>query len=71
MAVSLRQRPNVVCSLLIDRLHELPYHQRHTLDTLDLLLCSHELALQTPLLVLDVLFLEVDVPAPVSHLFPR
>jgi hypothetical protein len=52
--------------LLVNRLHELAYHQRHTLDALDLFLCPDQLALQTPLLILDVLFLLVDVPAPVS-----
>jgi len=55
-------------SLLVNGLHKLPYHQRHTLDTLDLLLCSYQLSLQAPLLILDVLFLEVDVPGAVSHL---
>lgn len=31
----------LVGSLLVDRLHELPYHQRYTLDALDLLLRPH------------------------------
>jgi hypothetical protein len=58
-----------MCSvLLVDGLHELPYHERYTLDSLDLLLCSHQFALQASLLIFDVLFLEVDVPAPVSRL---
>ena len=34
--------------LLVDGLHELAYHQGHTLDPLDLLLGPDELALQTP-----------------------
>jgi hypothetical protein len=31
-------------------------------------LCPHQLSLQAALLVFDVLFLEVDIPATVSHL---
>jgi hypothetical protein len=50
-------------TLLVDRFHELPYDERHTLDPLDLLLCAHQLPLQTPLLIFDVLFLKVDVPS--------
>jgi hypothetical protein len=57
----------VVRLLLVDGLHELSDDERHTLDALDLLLCPHQLPFQASLLVLDVLFLEVDVPAPVSH----
>jgi hypothetical protein len=34
--------------LLIDGFHELPNHQRHALNPLDLFLCSHKLALQIP-----------------------
>jgi hypothetical protein len=56
-------RPDV---LLIDSLHELPNDERYTLDPLDLLLCPDQLALEAPLLILDVLFLKVDVSAPVS-----
>jgi len=56
--------------LLVDGLHELAYYQRYTLDALDLLLRADQLALQTPLLVLDVLFLEVDVSGHVSRLSP-
>jgi hypothetical protein len=56
-----------VCSLLVDRLHKLPYYERNTLNSLDLFLCSHKFTLQTPLLIFDVLFLEMDVPVPVSH----
>src|SRR3569833_3412530 len=37
-----------VSLLLVDCLHELPDHQWDTLDSFDLLLRSHELALQTP-----------------------
>lgn len=48
--------------LLIDSLHELSYHQGHTLNPLDFFLCPHQLPLETPLLILDILFLEVDVP---------
>ena len=65
--------------LLINSFHELSDDQRHTLDALDFLLCSHKLALeisiklsanslvqlcrlQAPLLILDILFLQVDVP---------
>ncbi len=33
--------------LLVDGFHELAYHERYTLDALDLLLCSHELAFET------------------------
>jgi len=58
----------VLSLLLVDGLHELPYHERYTLNTLDLFLCSHQLSLQTPLLIFDVLFLQMDVPATVSHL---
>ena len=54
--------------LLIDSFHELPNDERYTLNPLDLLLCPDQLALEAPLLILDVLFLEVDVSAPVSHL---
>ena len=57
--------------LLVNSLHELPYHQWYTLDALDLLLCPHQLALQTALLVLDVLFLKVNVPATISHLLVK
>lgn len=57
--------------LLIYRLHELPNNKRYTLDTLDLLLCAHQLPLQAPLLVLDVLFLEVDVPGPLAYRIQR
>jgi hypothetical protein len=55
------------CSLLIDRLHKLAYHQWYTLDSLDFLLRSHKLALKTSLLIFNVLFLEMDVPARISH----
>ena len=48
-------------SLLVNGLHELADDERHALDALDFLLCPHELALQTPLLVLDVLLLQVNV----------
>jgi hypothetical protein len=64
-----RGQPNPVSKqpeddlLLINSLHKLPYHQRYALNPFDLLLCPHELPLETPLLVLDVLFLKVDVPA--------
>ena len=34
--------------LLIYRLHELPYHQRHTLYPLDLFLGPHQFPLKTP-----------------------
>jgi hypothetical protein len=34
--------------LLIDGLHKLAYHQRHTLDALDLLLCPYKLPLEVP-----------------------
>lgn len=34
--------------LLVDGLHELADDERYTLDALDLLLSSHQLALQTP-----------------------
>lgn len=34
--------------LLVDSLHKLPNDEGHTLDTLDLLLSSDELTLQTP-----------------------
>ena len=34
--------------LLIDGFHELPYDERDALYPLDLLLCSHQLALETP-----------------------
>lgn len=47
--------------LLVDRLHKLPYDERHTLNALDLFLRSHKLPFQTPLLILNVLFLEVNV----------
>jgi hypothetical protein len=53
--------------LLVDGLHELPYYQGYTLDALDFLLCPDQLALQAPLLILDVFLLQVDVPATVSH----
>ena len=62
----------VVCGLawldvlLVDSLHKLPNDERYTLNPLDLLLCPDQLALEAPLLVLDVLFLKVNVPAPVS-----
>ena len=49
--------------LLVNGLHELPYYQGHTLNALDLLLCSDQLALKASLLVLDVLLLQMDVPA--------
>ena len=52
---------------MVNGLHELAYDKRDTLDALDLLLCPDQLALQTPLLVLDVLFLKVDVSAAVSR----
>jgi hypothetical protein len=34
--------------LLINGLHELAYHQRYTLDALDLLLCSYKLPFEVP-----------------------
>lgn len=66
---------------MINGLHELTNDQRHTLDALDLLLGTYQLALQAPtprtsalvelggegdgrripLLILDVLFLQLDV----------
>lgn len=47
--------------LLVDGLHELAYNKRYTLDALDLLLGADELPLEIPLLILDVLLLELDV----------
>jgi hypothetical protein len=60
--------PCVGILLLVYRLHELAYDERHALDALDLLLRAHQLPLQTPLLILDILFLKMDVPAQVSML---
>lgn len=40
--------------LLIYRLHELPYHQRHTLYPLDLFLGAHQLPLKTPAILLGL-----------------
>ena len=40
--------------LLIYRLHELPYHQRHTLYPLDLFLGPHQLPLKTPAILLGL-----------------
>lgn len=57
--------------LLVDRLHELPYHQGHTLNPLNLFLCPYQLALETPLLILDVFFLEVDISTLVSNRSPN
>lgn len=48
---------------MVNSLHKLPNHQRHALNALDLLLGADELALQTPLLILDVFFLELVVSA--------
>ena len=43
--------------LLIYRLHELPYYQRHTLYPLDLFLGPHQLPLKTPAILLGLNFL--------------
>lgn len=56
-----RQRGRYI--LLIDGFHKLSDNQRHTLDAFYLLLGPHQLPLQTPLFILDVLLLEVNVPA--------
>jgi len=52
--------------LLINGLHKLPYYQRDTLYPLDLLLCPHQLPLQTPILSIsfihNVHVLETAVP---------
>ena len=49
--------------LLVDGLHELADHEGHALDALDLLLGADELPLEVPLLILDVLLLELEVSA--------
>ena len=43
-----------VILLLIYCLHELPYHQRHTLYPLDLFLCPHQLPLEAPTILLGL-----------------
>jgi hypothetical protein len=47
--------------VLVYRFHKLPDDERHRLDALDLLLRADKLAFERPLLVLDVLLLQVDV----------
>ena len=42
-----------IIALLIYRLHELPYHQRHTLYPLDLFLGPHQLPLKAPAFLLE------------------
>lgn len=48
-------------TLLVDGFHKLADYEGHALDALDLLLGPHEFPLQTSLLILDVLLLQLDV----------
>jgi hypothetical protein len=66
------------CILLIDCFHELSDHERYTLDPLDLFLRAYQLPFETPveklesiaalecpnipLFILDVFFLQVNIP---------
>ena len=51
----------------VHHLQELANDQRHRLDPLHLLLCAQELALEAPLLLLDVLLLQWQCPPPYKH----
>ena len=77
-ALATIENPVLVLSLLINSFHKLSDNQRHALDALYLLLCSHQLPLQAPtvrqhisrspgwgfepLLILDIFLLQLDVP---------
>jgi hypothetical protein len=47
-AVNQGLKCRVVLLLLINSFHKLSNDQRHTLNALDLFLCSHQLSLQAP-----------------------